>query len=41
LANALGKNGKKYVESMYAWDSVLDRFEATVKIAQKNFGKDR
>ena len=37
LANDLGKNGKKYVESMYAWDSVLDRFEATVKIAQKNF----
>ena len=37
VGNELGRNGKKYVENMYAWDSVLDRFEATVEIAQENF----
>ena len=37
VGNELGRNGKKYVETMYAWDSVLDRFEATVEIAQENF----
>lgn len=41
LANELGQNGKKYVENMYAWDSVLDRFESTVKMAQNIFAREQ
>ena len=39
LGKELGRNGKKYVENMYAWDLVLDRFEATVKVAQQKFNE--
>ena len=37
LANELGRNGKLYVDKMYSWNSVLDKFEVTVEIAQRNF----
>ena len=37
LGNELGRNGKNYVVNRYSWNTVLDRFEATVEIAQQRF----
>lgn len=37
LADELGKNGHRYVRENYDWDTVLNRFEDGLRIAQKKF----
>jgi hypothetical protein len=37
----MGASGRRYVEENYAWDAVLDKFEAVVPLAQERFAARR
>ena len=37
LADELGRNGRRYVDSMYAWSEVLRGFDSTIRLAMDNF----
>lgn len=41
FSDALGENGRAYVERGYNWPAVLDQVEQTVMLAQENFERRR
>jgi glycosyltransferase involved in cell wall biosynthesis len=41
VADELGRRGRRYVEAMYQWDVVLDRYEALLADAASSFRRGR
>jgi glycosyltransferase involved in cell wall biosynthesis len=41
LADDLGRNGRRYVEERYRWDTVLDGVEGGIELARQRFGRRR